>query len=424
VDCFISGVKEGDYYGIRVKQTGAWNGLAAITTLTNSVTFYKGDVATWTSGHNTSSDFSFGYVVPVGFSMRAPMAIMIGNSITQGIPLNSAFTQVQFSTYDRTTYWGAMVADTLNWTYQNMGKGSDNMNEIRARFHEDVVNKYPRYVFIEGGINSILNGFTLDSILKDWTAVIDISIANNIVPIVSTVLPCNACTASEMNRRDSLNYFIIEHTKNKPVILINGISDSLGKFRSGGPAGNLWDFKTGYNADAYHLNATGSRVYANAILASLKNLMVNGQMSTGSINSIKVISDSLKLQNKGVLTITGNDSIKATIMLSEAGTELLLKTIYENPIIFQVNNSERSRINTNGELIINTSGTDAGDYKLQVTGNIYNTGSITTGAPSGGTNKPWKIGEAATVSPTSPNRTIRVEIDGTVYYIHAKTTND
>lgn len=75
------------------------------------------------------------------------------------------------------------------------------------------------------------------------------------------------------------------------------------------------------------------------------------------------------------------------------------------------------------ELLVNTS-TDAGDYKLQVSGNIYNTGSITTGAPSGGSIKPWKIGEAATVSPTSPNRTIRVEIDGVVYYLHAKTTND
>ena len=51
-------------------------------------------------------------------------------------------------------------------------------------------------------------------------------------------------------------------------------------------------------------------------------------------------------------------------------------------------------------------------------------GSIKTVAPTGGTAKFWELGEAATVSPTSPNRTIRVEIDGTVYYIHAKTTND
>jgi hypothetical protein len=49
---------------------------------------------------------------------------------------------------------------------------------------------------------------------------------------------------------------------------------------------------------------------------------------------------------------------------------------------------------------------------------------VVTAAPTGGSIRKWKLGEAATVSPTSPNRTIRVEIDGTVYYLHAKTTND
>lgn len=34
------------------------------------------------------------------------------------------------------------------------------------------------------------------------------------------------------------------------------------------------------------------------------------------------------------------------------------------------------------------------------------------------------LGPVASVSPTSPNRTIAVVIDGTTYYIHAKTTNN
>jgi hypothetical protein len=50
--------------------------------------------------------------------------------------------------------------------------------------------------------------------------------------------------------------------------------------------------------------------------------------------------------------------------------------------------------------------------------------SLTTGAPSGGTAAAWKLGTVATVSPTSPNRTIEVDIGGTIYYIHAKTTNN
>jgi hypothetical protein len=61
---------------------------------------------------------------------------------------------------------------------------------------------------------------------------------------------------------------------------------------------------------------------------------------------------------------------------------------------------------------------------IAVAGGIINTGSLTTGAPAGGTAAAWKLGTVATVSPTSPNRTIEVDIGGTIYYIHAKTTNN
>ena len=68
--------------------------------------------------------------------------------------------------------------------------------------------------------------------------------------------------------------------------------------------------------------------------------------------------------------------------------------------------------------------TDLGNYKLQVTGEAIITAGIRTDAPSGGTAATRKLGTVATVSPTSPNRTIEVEIGGTTYYIHAKTTNN
>jgi len=55
---------------------------------------------------------------------------------------------------------------------------------------------------------------------------------------------------------------------------------------------------------------------------------------------------------------------------------------------------------------------------LEVSGNIKTT------APTGGTAAAWKLGTVASVSPTSPDRTIEVEINGQIYYLHAKTTND
>ena len=61
---------------------------------------------------------------------------------------------------------------------------------------------------------------------------------------------------------------------------------------------------------------------------------------------------------------------------------------------------------------------------LVATGAATFSSSVTTAAPSGGTAKPFKIGAAATVTPTSQNRTIEIEIDGTTYYLTAKTTNN
>jgi hypothetical protein len=63
-------------------------------------------------------------------------------------------------------------------------------------------------------------------------------------------------------------------------------------------------------------------------------------------------------------------------------------------------------------------GTSSPGEKLEVNG------AIKTAAPAGGTAASWKLGAVATVSPTSPNRTIEVDIGGTIYYIHAKTTNN
>ncbi len=72
---------------------------------------------------------------------------------------------------------------------------------------------------------------------------------------------------------------------------------------------------------------------------------------------------------------------------------------------------------TVGNVVIgNTS--NNGPAKLQVNG------SMLTSAPTGSTARPFKIGDISTVSPTSANRTLAVEINGTTYYLPAKTTND
>jgi hypothetical protein len=85
--------------------------------------------------------------------------------------------------------------------------------------------------------------------------------------------------------------------------------------------------------------------------------------------------------------------------------------------------NEYMRLTRDGEFWLGYT-SDQGAYILQANGNALITGNIRTAAPSGGTANDWRLGTVATVTPTSPNRTIEVSIGGTIYYIHAKTTND
>jgi hypothetical protein len=79
-----------------------------------------------------------------------------------------------------------------------------------------------------------------------------------------------------------------------------------------------------------------------------------------------------------------------------------------------LNNSDAWIFNTNGANVLTVSSAGNGAF----------TGSLSTVDPAGGAGPAWKLGVAASVSPTSPNRTLRVDIGGTSYYIAAKTTND
>lgn len=159
-------------------------------------------------------------------------------------------------------------------------------------------------------------------------------------------------------------------------------------------------------------------IYSNSTAYTyLKGQMNVSKIITNETNTLATPSAEIEIQ-----TQSGS---KADLRLYQLGNNYWDIQIPANQTYLTIGDISNTYmwLKNGGEINIG-SVTDAGDYKLQLTGNFYNTGSLTTGAPSGGSIKPWKIGEASTVSPTSPNRTLRVEVDGVVYYIHAKTTND
>lgn len=107
---------------------------------------------------------------------------------------------------------------------------------------------------------------------------------------------------------------------------------------------------------------------------------------------------------------------------------LKLQTSGSDRWLFASNDASEAGSNAGSDLVL-FSYADAGtflreDLKItRSTGAAKFGGSIQTSAPTGGAGA-WELGVANSVTPTSPNRTLTVEIGGTVYYIHAKTTND
>ena len=167
-----------------------------------------------------------------------------------------------------------------------------------------------------------------------------------------------------------------------------------------------------------------SNIYASSGIMSHSNTSGNYSFwnigkSRGTLTSPSAVASG---ETIGDINYVGHDGasyqLAATIRTVIGGT--VSSGVVPGDIQFLTENTSgtyalRAIITADGNLGI---GTTSPSERLHVNGNIL------TADPSGGTKKPWKLGEAATVSPTSPNRTIRVEIDGTVYYIHAKTTND
>ncbi len=206
-----------------------------------------------------------------------------------------------------------------------------------------------------------------------------------------------------------------------------------------------------------------------------------GQVLVGSTSSLYADT------NRGVFEVNGSSSSILGLKIGDTnggyilhtGTDLAIWNAKNGSQTFATNNTERMRLTSGGELLINTT-SDAGDYKLQVNGNgrfagdiitsngnigVYNSnvqvqfidvansnytyslqnyssqfrlynnntsttvlnftsgsnaefaGSIKTAAPSGGTAKPWKLGEAGVTLGGSNTSGVRVEIDGTVYYL-------
>jgi len=134
----------------------------------------------------------------------------------------------------------------------------------------------------------------------------------------------------------------------------------------------------------------------------------------------------------GGVGVAGALSIGGNVLIDKASPEVLMKrgaNTDDGLLKFQTgvfgDFGIGHRGTTDSDLHIYNYGTAADALKIAKSDSLATfSAAIRTAAPSGGTAASWKLGTVATVSPTSPNRTIEVDIGGTIYYLAAKTTNN
>jgi hypothetical protein len=133
-----------------------------------------------------------------------------------------------------------------------------------------------------------------------------------------------------------------------------------------------------------------------------------------------------QLEVSGAIKANGNVVVDShqTIASSLYGTGQLLTGSAEQPVVYLESTWDTSANARGIELSVanTTSGASSKLLNLKVDSismfNVSKVGAITTAAPSGYTNQPWKLGDATTGTVT-PDTYITVEINGQIYSIPA-----
>jgi lysophospholipase L1-like esterase len=101
--------------------------------------------------------------------------------------------------------------DVLNRNdIKNSGVGGTTTSDFVGLIHQNVIAYQPEICFIEGGINDMVVGISLDRIKRNYKSLIDTLVANGITPVVQSTLYQEDNPTSKI-LVDSLNNFLMDY---------------------------------------------------------------------------------------------------------------------------------------------------------------------------------------------------------------------
>jgi len=166
------------------------------------------------------------------------------------------------------------VGQMLRSSYFNVGVSGQTTTQIQARYAADVLALSPAMVILEGGLNDDHAIAWADSATKtNYISMLASNQAAGIRSVVVLLTPANAKSDADMAVQDAWNVGLAALATTYGAIIADSRS-TLGQFRAGGDAGNLWDLKAAYNdGSGIHLTQAGAvalaGVISDAIVAAL-----------------------------------------------------------------------------------------------------------------------------------------------------------
>lgn len=265
--------QDGDYIGWGYSSSAAGSNFLHMPSLTGgAIGYYYNTAATHPAdGTEWVGASSLNTYLPLVAYMDAPVVVFLGDSKMSGYNSSvSAYTE-ESSTPVRGRSMPDLVADSLNWSFQNMGIGNTTAAFTEGRFFRDVVLKRPKYVVIEIGVNSIALGISTDSILNSIRRMLAMCTVYSIKPVTIEIIPWTNGSNAQMLRRDTINQRIRAFKDTFKTIHFN-CDTVLGQFRAGAPAGNLYDLKPAFTSDGVHLTDAGYSAWASYIYRGLRSI--------------------------------------------------------------------------------------------------------------------------------------------------------
>ena len=264
-------VQEGDFIG------ASYTANPGITTffysyLSSQTTglYYRNTAPSSTTNYNWTASTAWGNYWDARVYVDAPQILGTGDSRMEGAPNK---TLIETSTYDdfsNTIPYKVRTATGV--TYQNMGLNGQTVYEIRSRLRKNVLDIHPTIALLNGGINDIASRTTVQ-IINDYKSILDSLTGNGIKVIVFLEAPYSAGTNAQNRRLDTLRTQVDSLTQFYSGVKTIRVVNSLGQFRVGGDAGNLWDFQTGMSFDGIHYNPAANQRLADSVVIKINELI-------------------------------------------------------------------------------------------------------------------------------------------------------